>query len=84
MMSQTARNAGRSRWPATNAGPAKCAVTEFNLVCVLLCSMPSVLSEYVPLICIWIVVCGPCAKKADQGVQCIYTGEPEKKRAVQK
>ncbi|KAL4898080.1 C6 transcription factor [Aspergillus ambiguus] len=27
-------------------------------------------------------VCGPCTKRADQGVRCIYTGEPEKKRAV--
>ncbi|KAK1138868.1 hypothetical protein N8T08_001739 [Aspergillus melleus] len=27
-------------------------------------------------------VCGPCMKRSDQGVQCVYTGEPEKKRAV--
>ncbi|KAL2820921.1 fungal-specific transcription factor domain-containing protein [Aspergillus cavernicola] len=27
-------------------------------------------------------VCGPCSKRADSGVQCRYTGEPEKKRAV--
>ncbi|GES66788.1 C6 transcription factor [Aspergillus terreus] len=27
-------------------------------------------------------VCGPCTKRADQGVRCVYTGEPEKKRAV--
>ncbi|KAH8425056.1 Zn(II)2Cys6 transcription factor domain-containing protein [Aspergillus melleus] len=29
-------------------------------------------------------VCGPCVKRSDQGVQCVYTGEPEKKRAVRK
>ncbi|KAL4746492.1 hypothetical protein BDW72DRAFT_210376 [Aspergillus terricola var. indicus] len=28
-------------------------------------------------------VCGPCAKRADRGAQCKYTGEPEKKRAAQ-
>ncbi|KAB8233880.1 transcription factor domain-containing protein [Aspergillus alliaceus] len=28
-------------------------------------------------------VCGPCRKKADLGVRCVYTGEHEKKRAVQ-
>ncbi|KAI9370712.1 fungal-specific transcription factor domain-containing protein [Aspergillus egyptiacus] len=28
-------------------------------------------------------VCGQCAKRADTGVQCRYTGEPERKRAVQ-
>ncbi|KAL4877987.1 fungal-specific transcription factor domain-containing protein [Aspergillus karnatakaensis] len=28
-------------------------------------------------------VCGPCAKRQDTGVQCKYTGEPEKKRAAQ-
>ncbi|RAH57691.1 C6 transcription factor [Aspergillus piperis CBS 112811] len=27
-------------------------------------------------------VCGPCAKRVDQGSQCVYTGELEKKRAV--
>ncbi|KAI9932323.1 hypothetical protein MW887_009835 [Aspergillus wentii] len=27
-------------------------------------------------------VCGPCAKRADPTVQCAYTGEPEKKRAM--
>ncbi|GKZ24112.1 hypothetical protein AbraIFM66951_008925 [Aspergillus brasiliensis] len=27
-------------------------------------------------------VCGPCAKRVDQGGQCVYTGELEKKRAV--
>lgn len=29
-------------------------------------------------------VCGPCIKRSDQGVQCVYTGEPEKKRAVRR
>ncbi|KAF7586738.1 hypothetical protein BBP40_008381 [Aspergillus hancockii] len=29
-------------------------------------------------------VCGPCIKKVDQGAQCVYTGEHEKKRAVQR
>ncbi|RAK86342.1 hypothetical protein BO79DRAFT_153862 [Aspergillus costaricaensis CBS 115574] len=28
------------------------------------------------------VLCGPCAKRVDQGSQCVYTGELEKKRAV--
>ncbi|KAE8388695.1 hypothetical protein BDV23DRAFT_195028 [Aspergillus alliaceus] len=28
-------------------------------------------------------VCGPCRKKADLGVRCVYTEEHEKKRAVQ-
>ncbi|PWY62062.1 hypothetical protein BO83DRAFT_373171 [Aspergillus eucalypticola CBS 122712] len=28
------------------------------------------------------VLCGPCAKRVDQGGQCVYTGELEKKRAV--
>ncbi|GLA09489.1 hypothetical protein AnigIFM60653_011818 [Aspergillus niger] len=27
-------------------------------------------------------ICGPCAKRVDQGSQCVYTGELEKKRAV--
>lgn len=29
-------------------------------------------------------VCGPCTKRSNQGDQCVYTGEPEKKRAVRK
>ncbi|KAJ9488304.1 hypothetical protein VN97_g5001 [Penicillium thymicola] len=29
------------------------------------------------------VLCGPCSKRTDQGLQCVYTGELEKKRARQ-
>ncbi|CAI7607099.1 unnamed protein product [Penicillium palitans] len=28
-------------------------------------------------------VCGPCSKRTDQGLQCVYTGELEKRRARQ-
>lgn len=76
-------NAGKWQLLVMNAVPGRSAVTGDNPVriscnCGLLRTGPAYVANF------WYQVCGPCAKRVDQGSHCVYTGELEKKRAVRK
>lgn len=68
---------GRSLLLAMNVVPGRFAVMASIQVCC--CGALGMIPvAYHP------IVCGPCTLRTDQGAQCVYTGELEKKRAMQK